>query len=718
MRGSNGAKGGVAADSKAVWAMSENGELVLALLLGLFLNAAIRLIEYGAWQAEPFFVGPEPLMATHDAYAWLAGAKGIGAYAVSRFSLGIRWLHEITGLPLGTIGFWLPVLTVPWLAVPACLLARALRMPEAGVIFALTAGSSLGYLARTRLGFCDTDLVSLFFPLSFTCAVAAWLVTETSPVWRWRGAEAASSSRRSLALAILAGVLGAINVSFYPQGGSLLLAVLGVAVVLIAVLGPKVGSLKVWAALLLVYALVFGGWAGWVMALALGGMLFLRPEYCERKAAPALLGLAAVFVMIWAGLPEMMLKYLHAVAVYAKLEPAEIATNASTLALPAIAQSVREAQNLPWGQVADRMAGNWALFFVGLAGCGFAAYRRPQLLLFVPFLGLGLASVQLGNRFSMFGGVALGAGFGFGLAELMRLLGQNQGRRWIAQLVLACLAFWPVSSFMQDVRPVPVLPKVYAQTFLDLRGRTEPDARLWQWWDYGYAGQYYAERATFGDGGAHEGRWLYPLARVHSASSPLQAAQLMKFVTLDQRNNALGQAPAVYYWGDPIASLRTMGAENATAFVADLAHERLAFPADLPSQYLVVSWENLRLGGWIGYYGNWDLVSGTSKPGKIQMVQGDIRIDTATGSMMVSGKDVPVDSLDIVEQNATRHFDWTKGAGSHAVINQLSRQVFLMDSDMYGSMMIQMLIADPRSFEPHFELVDDRFPWARAYRAR
>ncbi len=424
MRKSDDATVRVEGKGKTILEMSENGELILALALGFFLNAAIRLIEYGAWQAEPFFIGQEPLMATHDAYAWLAGAKGVGAYAVSRFSLGIRWLHEMTGLSLGTIGFWLPVLTVPWLAVPACLLARALRMTEAGVIFALTAGSSLGFLVRTRLGFCDTDLVSLFFPLAFTCAATAWLALETSAVWRWRGMEEATPRQQSLACAVLAGSPGAINIAFYPQGESLLMAFLGAAAALVFVLGPKSGSLKAWSGLLLVYALAFGGGVGWAIGLALGGILFARPDILEHKAAPVFVGLAALFVMIWAGLPEMVLKYLHAVAIYSKLDSVEIGSNASTLQLPAIAQSVREAQNLPWGQMADRMAGNWILFVIGLAGYVFAVFRRPQLLLFLPFLGLGLASVKLGNRFSMFGGVALGVGFGFGLAELMRLLGQ------------------------------------------------------------------------------------------------------------------------------------------------------------------------------------------------------------------------------------------------------------------------------------------------------
>lgn len=700
------------------WAITENGELILAFVLAFFLNAAIRMIEYDAWQADAFFLNGEPLMATHDAYAWLAGAKGIGSYAASRFAAAIRWMHELTGLSLGSIGFWLPVATVPWLALPACLLARALRLTEAGVIFALMAGSSLGYLVRTRLGFCDTDLVSLFFPLAFASALTAWLATQTRSGWKLRAGEKTEAGRWSVGIALLAGCCGTFNVSFYSQGGSLLLAVTGMAVLVTLVLAPNTTRIHVLTGLLMVYAMTFGGGPGWLVGLGLAYVLALRPEIFEFKIALPLIGLLAVLVMVMVGLPEMVLKYLGMISTYAKTHAVDIGSNASSLQLPAITQSVREAQNLNWGQVAGRMAGNWPIFLIGLAGYIFAVTRRPQLLLFVPFLALGLASVKLGNRFAMYGGVALGVGLGFGLAELMRLFGQNQGRRWIVQLVLACFAFWPAGELMRIIQPVPVLPKVYAQTFLNLRAKTEQGARLWQWWDYGYAGQYYAERATFADGGAHDGPWLYPLALVHSAQTPLQASQIMRYVTTLQRENSKEKIPTRYYWANPVGDLRAMGSDNATAFIKRLAEEKMDFPADLPAQYLILSWENLRLGGWISYYGNWDLAAGKANPGKIQQMQGEIRVDANTGTMIADGKAVPVDSLDMLEETGTHHFAWDKGTNVHIIINQLSRQVFLMDAKMYKSMMIQMLIADPRSFAPHFELVEDGYPWTRVYKAR
>lgn len=706
------------ASGKAVLNVSENYEAFFAFVLAFWLSAALRLIEYDLWQSGHLFVEGEPLMATHDAYAWLAGAKGVGVYAEAPFTAMIRWIHQITGMQLGNVGFWLPVMTVPWLALPACLLARQLRMAEAGVIFAVMSGSSIGFLVRTRLGFCDTDLVALFFPLAFACALVAWLSVQTPVGWRRGRQTDESHSQVTALLSVLAGLCGALNFAFYSQGGSVLLAVLGMATLLAFCFASSERLPAIWASVLTVYSLTFGGFPGMALSLVLAIVLALREDLLRRRPMLLALALATILMFLYAGLHGKLSFYLDRILIYAKVQPVELASNASSLKLPDIVQSVREAQNLQWMDMTSRIAGHPALFVLGLAGYAFAVFRRPQFLVFLPFLVMGMASVKLGNRFAMYGGVALGIGFAFGMAELMRLLGQSQGRRWIAQLALCCVVFWPAGSMMSEIQPVSVLPKVYAQTFLGLRDRIEPDARLWQWWDYGYAGQYYAERLTFGDGGAHSGQWLFPLARVHCVGSPLQANQMMKYFTMVQRDNSTSSDTTSYYWSNPVADLEAMGVSKAVAFVDSLAVTEREWPADLPAQYLVLSWENLRLAGWIGYYGAWDLVAGTSSPGKMQQIQGEIRIDSVSGTLTLNGRLIALDSMDVLEENGPRRFAWPNGSGSHLLINQLSRQVFLTDTRMYRSMMVQMLIADPSSFEPYFELVDDRYPWARVYKAK
>ena len=118
------------------------------------------------------------------------------------------------------------------------------------------------------------------------------------------------------------------------------------------------------------------------------------------------------------------------------------------------------------------------------------------------------------------------------------------------------------------------------------------------------------------------------------------------------------------------------------------------------------------------HYGNWDIVTGTSSPGKMQQVQGEVRIDSAAGTMVINGQQTPIDSLDVIEEKGTRHFEWPNGSGTHVLINQFSRQVFLTDSRMYRSMMVQMLVAPPEKFAADFTLVVDRYPWVRAYKVK
>ena len=43
------------------------------------------------------------------------------------------------------IGFWLPVLLIPWMALPACFLARAMRLTEGGVVFAVMSVSNIDF---------------------------------------------------------------------------------------------------------------------------------------------------------------------------------------------------------------------------------------------------------------------------------------------------------------------------------------------------------------------------------------------------------------------------------------------------------------------------------------------------------------------------------------------------------------------------------------------
>jgi dolichyl-diphosphooligosaccharide--protein glycosyltransferase len=198
---------------------SLNAEFLLALILVIFTTVSIRLTEFPLWQNDSLMVNGEHLMATHDAYTWLAGAKGVGNFVDEVFTDILAFTASIGGASLSAIGFWSPILFVPLLAIPICLLARFLGLTEGALVFGILASSGVGYLVRTRLGFADTDVISLLFPVSMTCALVVWIEAMISKC----GREVSDSSAlkfqpaTSIIFALSVGLLGMASVVVYPS---------------------------------------------------------------------------------------------------------------------------------------------------------------------------------------------------------------------------------------------------------------------------------------------------------------------------------------------------------------------------------------------------------------------------------------------------------------------------------------------------------------------
>ncbi len=701
---------------------------VFVCILGYAITLLFRLLELSGWGNPAFHFQGQYLMATHDAYVWLAGAEELNRKTGSGLSGFLKFLHDLTGFNVANVGFWLPVIFAPLAALPLGVLAWFKKQPEAGVVCGIMSAGCLGFLLRTRVGFVDTDIFALFFPLAVAAGLIVWLSALCRNHWLRRKSVYPDISNR-----VLWFLLGAVGIGLLVQGydffyGKLqiTLALIGVSFVLGLFLTPRQRYHTLVLGVAVLVSSSLGGWIGLILGLLACAVLLYRPEAWDKWS---FIGVFAVLVLILCGgdLFSIFSSALEKTLSYAKISSSE--SSGTALDLPAILQSVREAQNVNWDAMVSRTAGNWWLFWLGVSGYIYLVFRRPVYLVWLPLLGLGIASVKLGNRFAMFGGSAFGLGIALGINRLLLDLKQPQWRRWIVQAGLCLFVLWPLWNAADSLRPSPILPKAYAKTFADLREKAPRDAQLWQWWDYGYAGQYFAHRRVFGDGGQHSGDYLYPLARVHATSSPLQAAQIMKFTLKTQmeqyremeKNGSLShtEAKAPNYPGDPVKKLREMGPEKASAFISSLKKKDREWPKDLPEQYFVLSWENFRLAYWITNYGTWDLVTGNSSPGKLQRVKGQVKIDSNKGKLhFKNGNAVPVDSADMITPQGTRRREWSNPGSVHLILNKLSKELYLMDDKVYNSLMVQMLIGNPARFEDNFELVVDHYPWNRAYRVK
>jgi dolichyl-diphosphooligosaccharide--protein glycosyltransferase len=568
-------------------------------IFSLFITYAIcvflRLMEYPAWQAPYLQIGGEKLMATHDAYAWLAGAKGINRYAGASLAELVACISRCTGISPGNVGFWLPVFLAPLVVVPIVLLGLASGEIEATLVPAIMAGTGIGFLLRTRLGFLDTDVLTLFFPLFVGTGLTVWLSEVCRSTWKFENHE--SDEKRLFKFfpgAVLIGLLIKIYLWFYGSGSSIVLSLLGMAFILSLVLAYKQLRLHLLIGFLILYLVAYGGWIAFLVAVCFLVTVAGKPElFQQKKVLIVLFIIGAGLLFIDTHIFDQIRGMFYILLRWSKVSPSEM-LNSTSLTLPSVIQSVREAQDINWTQLIVRVSGNWLLFAGGMVGLVYFAWKRPLMLIFLPLLGLAIASVKLGNRFTMYGGAVIGLGLGFGLNAMLFYFRQPLLRRILIHLVLAIFAIWPSFSIMKGLRPAPVLPSIYAQTFVELKNKADYKAQLWQWWDYGYAAQYYAERDTMGDGGRQEGPWLYPLAKVHTTSSPLQANQLIKLVatTLDSQNKELVSTDgikAVLYQGDPVKFLENLGPRKAERYIISLAQEEKDWPSDLPPQYFVLS---------------------------------------------------------------------------------------------------------------------------------
>ncbi|GAU08273.1 hypothetical protein DPF_0976 [Desulfoplanes formicivorans] len=693
----------------------------------------LRLVELPFWNPAFLQIDGEKLMATHDAYFWMAGAQGT-SWATDRALMELlRILHTITAAPMGNIAFYLPVILAPLAGLPLCYLAWKQDMPEAGMGAGIMGTGCLGYLLRTRLGFCDTDPFALFIPALMGTALILWASPLVRSSWltdaKGTPLPQQSSRKRFLAMAtqtILLGLVGRVCFWLYYQSNYIILSFIGICMLVVIILARPGTRQTALFGLLCLYAVAFGGWIGLGGAFFLTALFLYFPDIARSPKKGwfllVLFGLAICFIT---GLHNQAWTILSKLIALTKPSSVYPPSTNTTLLLPSVLQSIREVQNVDLPNLYSRISGNGVLFWLGFGAYLYLIWKKPLFLTFAPILVFSVFSFKLGNRFTMYGGIVWGVALCFGLSTLLKAWGVQSGKRFLAQVILIVIIVWPIWDVTNSLRPSPILPRVYAQTFKDLAQTSPKKARLWQWWDYGYAAQYYAGRMSFADGGLHDGPWLYPLALVHSTDSPAQAARMIRFTTADQQNTFEQnssqprqerlQWSVPSYLSHPTAGLEALGPHQAENLVNSMRTTPLEVNVGMPPQYFVVSWENLRLAYWISYFGNWDLLTGKASPGRIQRMRGSIQLDMQNGVIKSTRQAIPLDSLDIVSDKGPQHRTWSNGKGLHAIFNQLSQEIYVMDGKMYRSMMIQMLISPPEHFAPYFQLVVDHYPWARAY---
>lgn len=733
--------------------------LLLYALLTYLAAVGARMLVYPAWSADPSTrVDGAPIMNTPDAYAWLAGAVGAAGRQDEPMAVLARAIAAL-GPSLDDAAYFAPVLVASLVGPATALWAWTLGSLEAGLGAGLIAGLAPGFFGRTHLGFYDTDMVTLLFPLLASWMLAQWLRPYLAPrtLFPWRAArvvqpKATRQSRKrekraeGQTVAVqertirtpasevanpCALLLWAFGVGLFLRFANpwherltdvnLLLFYLGVALVL-GLCARQARPALLWG-LVVLGAAGFHGWPGAGGALALVALARLRPAWLARLSGsiwPPLLVLAGLLVLEISMLETIRMRFFFYLQRYlAPLGSAQAAPSLlpqaaeQTLGYPAIAQSVAEDSRLGWDFFEMLHWERWPAV-VGAAGFLLVLVFRPAALLLAPLTAMGLSGLFLGARMAMFATPAVGLGLAIPLAWLVsRLLdsaGRLRGKPWrgavspVLSTALGIVFLWP-GLFIEypELSPRPCLSPEFARGLGELSRITPQNARVWAWWDWGYAVNYYARRETLADGGGRRLMGLiYPLSLVLGGADPQQANRMIRYAT---RENA------------PWLSWNKLPPDQANAFFASLGSQNIDV-AGKPKQYVAVNVEALSFLEWMTFYASWDFYFKQGVKGKAQEIDGPLNFDPASGILTHAAHPYPLKpaSADLLRPTGSQRLKYAE-SGLHFVYCEQLKTSFLLDDRAYDSLLVRLLLGPPDApdLAPYFRLVYDASPMARIY---
>lgn len=719
------------------------------ILVTVALAFALRMLEWPSWKDPEFSLHGEMLLATHDAYHWVAGAEGYSFGAGHPMAEMLRMLSSLLDVEPAAVAFWFPPVLASLVAGIVCSFAWAMGSLEAGVAAGLLTSFAPGFLARTLLGFYDTDLVTLFFPLFMTLAPTCWCMRYLLPPglflrrtvsllppalqrhfaphheprlgnplrWQW-----------VLCLG-LSGLISWWTQEWHSVFPYLIRCNTILLLLLCLTLSPQ-GRRPLLLAGALSYVLPgLGGPPGLVMSLAVSLAVGRRPHlkrFLTDWRVLLILWLAAGWLVLSGGILTTLLGQINA---YVKQAPAAAVT-AETLVYPPLAQSIVEVQDLPLKSVLSYFHPWMEASMLGLLGFAVLLLRCPGAVFLLPLCLLSLLSTKLGGRMVMFGAPVVALGLAMPVFwALKRILADwlRPAAGVLASVLLAACLIAPFTDLIQAMSTGPMINRRHAEALSHLRNMAPKDSIIWLWWDWGYAEHHFGGHKTIADGAQHSGPSLYLPAAVLATDNARFARQLIRYTS--EKGNEPGNVFA-----------------NLSPFEAELLLSRLRAP-ETPliegkgRQFIVVSYEMLRLGFWISHYGSWNFLTRQAESGALSILTQGLAYQLDSGLVQMDGttSSIAPASINVFEETGlTRRNYIQEWVEDHPDATMEERQAFLesrrnvnfffnrvtgeklaMDARLYNSLMTQLLLADPQDprISPYFRLVYDNV-FARVYEVR
>lgn len=713
------------------WDKNTALRLAAGFCITVFTAFCIRMLEWPVWQNTEFRFDNEMLLATHDAYHWVAGACGFGSAQNHPMSIMLKVMAEVLHVAPVQVAFWFPAVLASFVGGIVFLWSAAFGCPQAGIAAGLITTISPGFLGRTLLGFYDTDLVTLFFPLLMAFMPALWCSRFLVPfpaalTGNARNTWQLPSENPDSIIFILSLAISGLFAwwtqqwhSVFPyliRFNSVLLPCLAIA------LGPPHMRRRLVAAAL-AYAFPCGAGPVGILYIFLP-ICLMRPSFAVWRARFLSSScLCILWLLCLAGLAqgEILDTLSNQINAYLKHSGDAHFSGATSLVFPSVAQSIIEIQDLSFTALFPYFH-PW--LEASLAGCAcffIVIWRKPGALFLLPLMVLGILSSRLGGRMVMFGAPGVAIGLALPFSWLLTRLFKNKLHKitcaWLACAILCAIMVAPFLDMIPSLSQGPILNRRHAAALAQAGAITPKDAILWLWWDWGYAAHYFAHRQTIADGARHGGPSLYLPAAIFATDNARFARQIIRYAST--RDN------------EPGNFFRDLGPDSAQELINRLRSTETPLVNGKGHQYVIVSFEMLKLGFWISNFGNWNFVTQESEGGALSIVPeavayrlnaGEVRLDGNPNIIFPASINVFAET-GVIRRNYVQEWFATNPKTSFAeqqaflasrrninfLFNRVTDEKLAVDERIYNSLMVQLLLCDANDsrFAPYFRLVYD-----------
>jgi len=432
------------------------------------------------------------------------------------------------------------------------------------------------------------------------------------------------------------------------------------------------------------------------LPLILAGYFFFKQERLDQKKLMIFAGLAFIFFLITGNVFSLL---------YAKLMNYTIrGTEQSGLMFFQVAQTVREAGQIPFGVMANRISGSTLGVLISLVGYGFLVFRHKPFILALPLIGIGVFSLVGGLRFTVYAVPVAAISAVYLLQLITRPIEQKKLRLSLLTL-LTVIFISPNIKHIIEYKVPTVFNVEEVKVLVRLKDVGSDKDYVIAWWDYGYPLWFYTNKNTLIDGGKHN-HDNYLVSKILTSTSQKEAAYLSRisvetYVSSQYKNVA-----------DTLFKNHQEDQVNVESFFDELQADAIELPKATRDVYLYLPLRMLSIFPTVKVFSNIDLDTGKKNSSpfffesskltqdkEIINFGSGVLFDQKTGLLTVGNEKVPVSKV------------VTTGTVSHGKVGvnvqtihptapmlvltlQNFVKVLILDKAMYASPYIQMFFLE------------------------